>query len=292
MVEALQPRSGVDPITGITVSPSAPTDNELNGHERPIASPAGDIEYACTFPILTPIPCTGNAICDCHASDSPDTNPLCAPNPADIDPQTNMPRHTLQVKAKAYPGIRNLAVARGLGDQGIAASICAKTVDPADVGSPEYGYRPAVTAIVDRLKVALRNPCLPTALKPNPTTNQVACLVLEARNTGGAPCTCDGAARQPVDPSQESAITQAHALQPSTASSCFCEVTPVTGAGLTSCQNDKVTSNADGWCYVDETHGNPALVAGCPATERREIRFVGAGQQAPNSILFISCEQD
>ena len=37
---------------------------------------------------------------------------------------------------------------------------------------------------------------------------------------------------------------------------------------------------------------NPALVNQCPATERREVRLVGAGKQAPNSTLFITCERD
>jgi len=199
----------------------------------------------------------------------------------------------MQTKAKAYPGLKNLAVAKGLGAQGIAASLCAKTLDPTlqANGSPEYGYRPAVNAIIGRLKQAISNPCLP--LTPTiDSENQAACLILEARDTGSAGCTFTGAARANVDPSHSSAVTQARLQDSSVASDCFCEITPTTGAALTSCQNDTVTSNADGWCYVDATHGNSSLVAGCPPSEQREIRFVGAGQQAPNSVLFISCEQD
>jgi hypothetical protein len=281
MVESTGPRSGVDPITGASIDPTSTPNGSgaqvggalLNDHEFTIPAPAGNIEYACIFPILQPLDCT-KVTCDCAASDSP----LC--------------EGTMQTKAKAYPGLKNLTIAKGMGQQGIAASLCAKTVDPTDIDSPEYGYRPAVTAIIDRLKTAIGNPCLPLQPTIDPTSKQVSCLVLEARDVGSAPCTCTATARADVGSNQDAAIAQAKVSEPSTESYCFCEVTPTTGAALTSCQNDAITSDADGWCYVDDTHGNPMLVANCPASEQREIRFVGAGKQAPSSVLFISCEQD
>ncbi|MEZ4293430.1 MAG: hypothetical protein R3B70_00515 [Polyangiaceae bacterium] len=70
-------------------------------------------------------------------------NPLCE-NPATGEA-------SMQVRAKAYPGIRHLAVLRDMGSQGVVASVCpAQVVDPSQ---PNFGYRPAMAAIVERLKL-------------------------------------------------------------------------------------------------------------------------------------------
>jgi hypothetical protein len=150
MQESTTPRTGVDPITGIATSPPGSPNgtNDLNGHEWSIPTPPGDIEYACVFPIFPPIDCSvPGAVCDCSGP-SAATNPLCDPNPQD-----NM-NTTLQTRAKAYPGIKHLAIARGMGTQGIVGSICAYQVD--DTHQPNYAYRPFVKTIVDRLKPAIR----------------------------------------------------------------------------------------------------------------------------------------
>ena len=52
---------------------------------------------------------------------------------------------TTQYFAKAYPGLRQLALLRDIGDQAVVSSICAKSIDPA---SAAYGYGPAVEALV------------------------------------------------------------------------------------------------------------------------------------------------
>jgi hypothetical protein len=55
-----------------------------------------------------------------------------------------------QVRAKGYPGLRELAVLRGITSQGIVASVCpAQTSNPAGL---DYGYRPAIAALLERLK--------------------------------------------------------------------------------------------------------------------------------------------
>jgi hypothetical protein len=124
--------------------------NPINDHERQIATPPNDIEYACIFDLPTPKDCSVNlSSCDCYGQDplSPG-NPLCAPNPNDAM------HPSLQTKAKAYPGIKHLAIAKGLGSQGVVGSIC-----PAQLGDatkPDYGYRPSVQAIIDRVKPAIR----------------------------------------------------------------------------------------------------------------------------------------
>jgi hypothetical protein len=111
-------------------------------------------------------------------------------------------------------------------------------------------------------------------------------------DNGGAACTCTGTARQPVSAQHQPAVVQAVKLDSDAKNDCFCEITQVTGAALHSCQNDVAPTGADGWCYIDETTGNPALVSSCPVSERHEVRLVGGGKQAPSSVLFVTCEQD
>jgi hypothetical protein len=296
MQESTEPRTGVDPITGVSMAPPTTPNGSgpmaggalLNDHERSIAQPAGDIEYACVFPIPEPIDCSLDpTACDCGLG--PTDNPVCAPNPND-----GM-KSTLQVKAKAYPGIKELAIARGMGDQGIAASICAKQLDDATAG--DYGYRPAVNAVLDRLSRTLGEQCLTKPLKPD-AEGQVSCAVLEARNTGGAACTCDASqARLPVAPADQ-CYQQVALADPRNATAkwnCFCEIAQASGASLHACQDDAgQPPSANGWCYVDPTTtpptGNPALVKGCPPGDRRVVRFVGAGAPAPGSTIFIGCQ--
>jgi hypothetical protein len=55
----------------------------------------------------------------------------------------------VQYRAKAYPGRRQLEVLEGIGDRAIVASICARNVT--DASRQDYGYRPALQSILDRL---------------------------------------------------------------------------------------------------------------------------------------------
>jgi hypothetical protein len=78
--------------------------------------------------------------CDCNAGTD---NPVCDP--------TNK---TMQVRAKAYPGQRELSVLKGVGTQGVVASICPTQL--ADATKADYAYRPAVAALVARVKGRLK----------------------------------------------------------------------------------------------------------------------------------------
>jgi hypothetical protein len=298
MQESTVPRTGVDPITGAPAMPVTTPNGMgavvggalLNDHERSIATPPDDIEYACIFDIVTPKDCSIANICDCKGLDPLIAgNPLCAPNPND-----GM-KHTLQVKAKAYPGVKELAIVKGMGDQGIAASICAKQLD--DPNASDYGYRPSVQALLDRLSVTLGEQCLTKQLQPD-AEGHVSCVVIEARNTGGEACSCDpSAVRLPVPP-EDQCYEQVAEQDPRNATAkwnCFCEVAQTSGADLHACLSDIGATNANGWCYVDPTvpapfNGNPALVRGCPESDRRVVRFVGAGAPAPGSTIFIGCK--
>jgi hypothetical protein len=59
-----------------------------------------------------------------------------------------------QVRAKAYPGIRQLQVLKGIGNQAIVASIC--PANTTDTTRPDFGYRPVIAALVRRLRPRLR----------------------------------------------------------------------------------------------------------------------------------------
>ncbi len=315
MVESTTPREGTDPVTGAAMSQvTIPNGGGamvggslLNDHERTIPLPPGDIEYACVFPMLDPIDCSvPGAVCDCPPPGASGDNPLCAPNPNDSG------HFTLQTKAKAYPGIKHLAIARGLGPQGIAASICAKQLT--DPTADDFGYRPAMKAVLERLTPALKNQCLPLTLTPG-STGEVACFVLEATKvpaSAAAACNaCTTPGRQPVsmsDPDLGPAVESA--LQSPLAETgqwnCFCEIPQTTGptganaggGGLEDCQTNPV-STANGWCYVDPAAAPAAEVAGekqilsrCPPDTASTVRFVGTGAPAPGAAVFIACDQD
>jgi hypothetical protein len=155
--------STADPINGREWI----TDVPLGGHRLAV-----DRQFACIFPLTTPRDCTqavNGYACDCPspALTHDQTPPVCS----DATP-------TSQIAAKAYPTVRELLVAKMMGAQGIVSSICPQDVTDNAAGNlPTYGYRPAVAAIIDRLKAALSNACLPRKLTPE-SDGSVECLVL------------------------------------------------------------------------------------------------------------------
>jgi hypothetical protein len=299
MVESTTPRKGTDPITGVAISPETTPNgsgNPLNDHEWTISTPVTDIEYACIFPLMQPRDESGGANASGDCANNPKDNPLCSPNPNDPMGAT---RNTLQTKFKAYPGIKHLAIARGMGSQGIVGSICPAQLS--DASKPDYGYRPAVKAIIDRLKQALHGECLPRTLNEN-AEGQVQCLILEGTKTDTCQCN-PSLARSVVSPEHLPAVQTAQADAVGKDLNCFCEInqlcnagtpgcTAPAGADLHDCQT-ATQSQASGWCYVDAAYGadqaNLVKPPKCPATEEHEIRFVGKGQPRSGSTLFITC---
>ena len=135
------------------------------------ASPAHvlpvDREFACIFPLPTPRDCSNpddfvnQEACDCSVVGLPlDAVPsVCGlQNPAQpYAMATN--DYTTQYYAKAYPTIRELELAELLGTQGVISSLCPIHVtDNATGDNPLFGYRPAMTALVARMKAALSGP--------------------------------------------------------------------------------------------------------------------------------------
>ncbi|HRI71155.1 MAG TPA: hypothetical protein PK156_43280, partial [Polyangium sp.] len=284
MWESTNPRTGVNPITNepTDVTPATPLGNSINGHER--TTNGTDLEYACIFDLPAPVSCNGDGNCECATTTT--DNPLCDPN---------YPQQL--VRAKAYPGLRQLDVLRGLSTQGIVASVCPQQA--AERQDADYGYRAAIGALVNQLKTKINGPCLPRTLDRDPA-GQVPCLLIEARNTGGE-CSCDPAqARLSVDPIHQPAIELAKERSPGNDWDCFCEIPQLVKEELKQCQNEisdaPLTSSGesvDGFCYIDATTeptiGNPIHVAACPETERRRIRLVGKAEPAQGSTLVVLC---
>jgi len=317
MRETTDERSGVNPICAgnkcgvpdakVSIAPSSSTDpkaNVINGHEQNIPDFA-DLQYACTFPLMAKTCMNGDPACDC----SPDKagkldavllakSPLCQ--------AANGMISATQTSAKAYPGARELQVLKDLGDNAILASICPKvTVPTGDASSdPNYGYNPAVGAIIERLKEALKGKCLPrkisTALiDPNHPElgSQVLCKVVEAQK---ANCNCDPAiGRTPVDPKIVGAVQKqlidtqqcGNSGQPSCSTWCMCEIVQAQGAQLGLCQSGQ-SGAAPGYCYVDKSVDTGGQLKNCPANQQQLLRFVDDGKNptpAQGAVAFIAC---
>jgi hypothetical protein len=211
MIESYQPRQGLAP-------PGSPNGTDpINGHEWITNTSNGvagygnvmggghilavDREYACIFPLVnsagqpSPRDCTqsqNSNFCDCpHVAGSV--------NAQELPPICDQTTITTQTGAKAYPTIRELLLAKKMGNQGIVSSICPIDVaDNATGDDPNYGYRPAVAVIIDRLKNALTNQCLPQQLTV--TAGQVPCLILLQIPNGGAGMTSGNCLTPVCDP--------------------------------------------------------------------------------------------
>jgi hypothetical protein len=244
-----------------------------------------------------PRPCDASEPdCDCGADDLARNRSLCSPSGAG-------PAETTQYWAKAYPGLRHLDVLQRFGENAIVASICPKVTDDSD---PSYGYNPAMDAIIGRLSIALRNPCLPRELVPatDPENfGKLPCVVIEAAapSADGA-CSCD-AGRQRRDASREIREPVAQKLglgghcgglgQRACDSFCMCEILQTEGPARDACQNDQFPDpSALGYCYIDAESdppvGNPALVADC-APHKRQLRFVGEDTPANGAVAVVAC---
>lgn len=296
MIESVTPRSGTHPVTGEPLRPPGQVGAVPNAGEF---TDATSLQHACVFPLVEPRDCTGlGARCDCSdnctSPDSPSDNPVCV-DPASPEAGPGCFQH----RAKAFPGVRQLQVLQGLGDQGIVGSICPAQIEPGLRERTDYGYRPAMGAIVDRLKTRLNaRQCLSRSLQPD-EDDRVQCEIIEALEVPAGTCAraCDRAGREPVapdDPAVANAVDDP-------AWNCFCRIPQLREDALTACQEsldrDPVTADgnpAHGWCYLDASTvppiGDPRLVE-CPPTEQRSIRFVGDGKPATGATALITCQR-
>ncbi len=297
MIESSDPRTGNNPALNIALADPAagPLANAINGHEW--LTSKGDLQYACIFKLPQAKDCaTASGGCDCDdvASGYTANNPLC---------QGGGGYTKLQEYAKAFPGTRMLQVLKDYGDNSIVASICPKVTD--SKANPSYGYNPAVSAIIERLKEVLSGQCVnrPIAFPPGPDgkpdPNAIPqCAVVEVQANSGGCQACDPTLnRSEVDPDLIKPVInrlketgQCTGAGCTAASYCMCEINFVADAAKDDClNNDPTQASTVGWCYIDPAQGigNPKLVESCnPA---RQLRFVGANTPTSGSTVFIAC---
>ncbi len=141
--------SGIDPhmVQSIGPRPDLPPPTAANDadpvHGREWNTDKQDLQYACTFALETPRECkSGQPECQCMPDRSTDP-PLCDPASPNV-----------QLRAKAYPGIRPLQLARLLGDNAVASSICPPNPDAPPTG-PVVAYQGAMNQLGDRMARSL-----------------------------------------------------------------------------------------------------------------------------------------
>ena len=157
MIESIAERSGQNPLTQTPIVGAAsqnPLANVINGHEQSIPDFA-DLQYACTFPLLTTRVCQpGDAACDCAPDKSSNAAAVLAANSPLCQPPAGGAATTTQYYGKGYPGTRELRFAKLLGERVVPASICPKTMT--DASSPDYAYTPAFGALIGRIAATLQ----------------------------------------------------------------------------------------------------------------------------------------
>ncbi|HEY3496627.1 MAG TPA: hypothetical protein VGK73_18135 [Polyangiaceae bacterium] len=307
MRESVQPRTGINPLVNVgLVAPGTPgPKNPINGNEQNVPE-ADDLQYACTYP-LPPDQrrqCVNGDDCDCHPEDAASARSLCEYP----DGPTNQ---GVQIAAKAYPGVRQLEVLRGVGQNGIVASICPKSTQPSPgltaAQDPSYGYNPAVAALLEIIKERIPSQCLPRPLPiesnpESPEFGHVPCAIVETVAPSGT-CSCDAArgriSLEAASPNLRSAVEEQLTIRGVCGGDtgrpcrdyCLCQLEQLEGDELSACQAGADDPNAYGYCYVDPAQGigNPELVAACGETKRRVLRFVGEGLPANGSDTFIAC---
>jgi hypothetical protein len=166
-------------------------------------------------------------------------------------------------------------------------------------GAPDglYGYRPAVNAIVNRLKNALASQCLP---EPLTITNSgdggvpsVPCLILatmpaSAANAAANEATVctqpglkipDATVLQSFQESQHAAYVAAGSSGQDPSLLATCEV--LQNTPNTSCSTNKQDI---GWCYVD----SPAILMQTGSSCQQEIQFT-ANSPPNGSLTSLQC---
>jgi hypothetical protein len=198
----------------------------------------------------------------------------------------------MQTRGKAYPGIRQLQVLKGLGEQGVVGSIC--PANTTNMAAADFGYRPLIASLIGRLRTPLRGRCFPEQL-PVRADGRIPCTVIESfMPPAGAVCACnDKPGRTPANPSM--VVPELKAL-----GACLCEIHQLSDPDLTICQTQVTPPGTvqSGWCYVDPSQaganaaGECTLVKDCPATDRRIIRYVNPDSEPrAGSTALLVCDE-
>ncbi len=246
MVQSTTPRAG-------RPAPDAPDfagADPGNASHRDWDTGKADLQYACTFALPPDFQKPKDDLGDCkNASDAPlcdarrAASGVCGASP-------NAPGcGRKQVRAKAFPTIRELEVVRGLGEQGIAASLCPQEILSAD--SPLYGYNPGVKAIVDRLANAISRQCLPRPLGTD-EKGEVSCLMLAVLPDAGDTCAAHkGYVSVGTDVLKTFRDAQKSAGKGDQANLTVCSIDQIVVPKGESCDGTlPERTRGTGWCYV------------------------------------------
>lgn len=240
MIQSSEPRDDLE-------GPSAADDADPV-HGREWTTGGGDLQYACTFDLYErdgsgqPQPvardCTeaiaSGIACDC---DGKSDTPLCSPQ-----------NRTVQVKGKAYPTRRELMLAKDLGDQGVVASLCPVQLTKPD--ADDYGYRPAVRSITQRLERSLVGSCLPRALERDGEDGKVSCLVLAMLPEEGGDDDCEAYGLEPPKATLLAQVRKRMTEEEGSmaATHPICEIPQVKVAKGKTCRN---SAEEIGFCYTE-----------------------------------------
>ncbi len=300
MVETWEVRTGTRPQDGpapVGLSPATPN-NEINRGDREIAivdkQGHNDLQFTCTFDLKAPFD-------KCSESGSA-AEKLC--------------KNGEQVAAKGYPGTRFLEVLKGFAaklrdltpegkgeNNAVVGSICPKSYATGSVADDDYGYNPAVNAIVDRLKDALSAACLARPLEEG-IAGGLPCTVVEATSAEDG-CDCSIAGRTTVEGAVKEAVFNDMRAKGrcgggeglascDDAGFCLCglQVLPKDSACATDPADDD-TGMEPGWCYVDPAngYGTPDVLEKlkCSGGARQSIRIVGKDTPSKSASTFITC---
>jgi hypothetical protein len=268
MIESKGPRQG---LPGASATRGDNGQDPVHGREWDTAG--NDLQYACTFEIPARTCTTADNSCDC--AEPAKNPPLCGATTGQ------------QVRAKAYPTVREFMAVRALGEQGVIASLCPITLK-GDKQAPSYGYNPAVKAIVDRLKNALTTQCLPQQLTRDTATNEVPCLVLA--QLGEVTDSCEAQGLQKPDPAilekflEQQKVESGDVKDGGTDLSKLpvCQLPQLVIPAGQTCKDDA----SKGWCYVE--NGAGASPAGrCP----QALIFSGATGALAGAKFSLQCIQ-
>ena len=274
MVQSVLPREGLEEFKPSNADP-------IHGWERQIPN-KGSLQYACTAR-RPPKECEQDAP-DCPCFKEPE-NPLC---------WTGSTFDTQLHAIGALPSQRHLAVLKGMGSQGVVASICWANEPDTSSG---YGYRPVLETLVDRMRGPLQGQCAEEELTPN-DAGRVPCSIYEVTvaeyDASGRVCLPCSAPRREVDDAVRTEVLGA-ITTPVSDATCVCEISqvPADRGLLASCVSARDPHpDVAGWCYVDPAANVTAskdLVGFCPADKKRLFRFVGKDIPAEGSLLFLRC---
>jgi hypothetical protein len=273
MIQSIEPRPG---LSGADLPRGNNGTDPIHGREWQTAK--GDRQYACTFTLPTPRDCHTDddrtaQSCDCLPASSAHGNlnwPLCGPNDT-------------QVKAKAYPTPRQFYLAHDLKDQGVIASLC--PIQLTDKAAADYGYNPAVDAIIDRLKNALTTQCLPQALRDRGAGSDepkaVDCLVLAQLDPSDS-CARYGFDLPPTDILRVYRDQQRAEWGLDLSNVPVCVVPKRTALRGDSCKDDPNRV----WCYVENDPAHRKSPAGqCP----QAVIFSAATSDVVNARFSLQC---